>query len=94
VSIYRAPELLLGAKEYSIAIDMWSVGCIFAELLNNEPLLPGRGEIDQLDKVGWIHKKKMNKQTDKRVLFRYLKCWAVQLKKYGPASRSFLMQRI
>ncbi|KAI8888021.1 Pkinase-domain-containing protein [Backusella circina FSU 941] len=48
---YRAPELLLGAKEYSIAIDMWSVGCIFAELLNNEPLLPGRGEIDQLDKI-------------------------------------------
>ncbi|KAI8971470.1 kinase-like domain-containing protein, partial [Mycotypha africana] len=48
---YRAPELLLGAKEYTTAIDMWSVGCIFAELLNNEPLLPGRSEIDQLDKI-------------------------------------------
>ncbi|KAJ3048067.1 hypothetical protein HDU99_009273 [Rhizoclosmatium hyalinum] len=47
---YRAPELLLGAKEYTTAIDMWSVGCIFAELVNKEPLAPGRGEIDQLDK--------------------------------------------
>lgn len=48
---YRAPELLLGAKEYTTAIDMWSVGCIFAELLNNEALAPGRSEIDQLDRV-------------------------------------------
>ncbi|OAC98080.1 hypothetical protein MUCCIDRAFT_150210 [Mucor lusitanicus CBS 277.49] len=48
---YRAPELLLGAKEYTTAIDMWSVGCIFAELLNNEALLPGRSEIDQLDRI-------------------------------------------
>ncbi|KAJ3357793.1 hypothetical protein HDU83_002921 [Entophlyctis luteolus] len=48
---YRAPELLLGATEYSTAIDMWSVGCIFAELVNKEPLAPGKGEIDQLDKV-------------------------------------------
>lgn len=48
---YRAPELLLGGKEYTTAIDMWSVGCIFAELLNNEPLLPGRSELDQLDRV-------------------------------------------
>ncbi|KAG2194654.1 hypothetical protein INT47_002338 [Mucor saturninus] len=48
---YRAPELLLGSKEYTTAIDMWSVGCIFAELLNNEALLPGRSEIDQLDRI-------------------------------------------
>ncbi|KAI7869957.1 kinase-like domain-containing protein [Spinellus fusiger] len=48
---YRAPELLLGAKEYSTAIDMWSIGCIFAELISNEPLLPGRSEIDQIDKI-------------------------------------------
>jgi len=48
---FRAPELLLGATEYTTAIDMWSVGCIFGELVNKEPLLPGRGEIDQLNKV-------------------------------------------
>jgi cell division cycle 2-like protein len=38
---YRAPELLLGIKEYSSAIDMWSVGCIFGELLSMEALFPG-----------------------------------------------------
>ncbi|KAI8920840.1 kinase-like domain-containing protein [Powellomyces hirtus] len=48
---YRAPELLLGAKEYTTAIDMWSIGCIFGELVNKEPLLPGRGEFDQLKRM-------------------------------------------
>jgi cell division cycle 2-like protein len=47
----RAPELLLGSKEYTTAIDMWSIGCIFAEMSNNEPLVAGRSEIDQVDKV-------------------------------------------
>ncbi|KAJ2415911.1 hypothetical protein H4218_003002 [Coemansia sp. IMI 209128] len=48
---YRAPELLFGAKEYSAAVDMWSVGCIFAELLIHKPFLQGRGEIDQISKI-------------------------------------------
>jgi cell division cycle 2-like protein len=48
---YRAPELLLGAKKYSKAIDMWSVGCIMAELLSKEPLFKGKTEIEQLDKI-------------------------------------------
>ncbi|XP_032237942.2 cyclin-dependent kinase 11A [Nematostella vectensis] len=48
---YRAPELLLGIKEYSCPIDMWSVGCIFAELLTMEPLFPGRSEIDQINRI-------------------------------------------
>ncbi|XP_075213703.1 uncharacterized protein LOC142319914 [Lycorma delicatula] len=47
---YRAPELLLSAKEYSTPVDMWSVGCIFAELLSMEPLFPGKpSQIDQLN---------------------------------------------
>ena len=45
---YRAPELLLGAKQYGPEIDMWSVGCIFGELLTNKPLFHGRGELDQI----------------------------------------------
>lgn len=49
--IYRAPELLLGAKQYSTAIDMWSLGCIMAELLSKEPLFNGKTELDQIDKV-------------------------------------------
>ncbi|OCF42143.1 CMGC/CDK protein kinase [Kwoniella heveanensis CBS 569] len=48
---YRSPELLLGAKEYTTAVDMWSVGCIFAELMQGEALFPGRGEIDQINKI-------------------------------------------
>uniref|UniRef100_A0A8D1P8B5 cyclin-dependent kinase n=1 Tax=Sus scrofa TaxID=9823 RepID=A0A8D1P8B5_PIG len=48
---YRAPELLLGAKEYSTAVDMWSVGCIFGELLTQKPLFPGKSDIDQINKV-------------------------------------------
>jgi serine/threonine protein kinase len=48
---FRAPELLLGSKLYSVAIDMWSLGCIMAELLSKEPLFPGKSEIDQLDRV-------------------------------------------
>lgn len=41
---YRAPELLLGAKNYTTQIDMWSVGCIFAELILERNLLQGDGE--------------------------------------------------
>ncbi|XP_057972842.1 cyclin-dependent kinase G-2-like [Malania oleifera] len=48
---YRAPELLLGEKQYSTAIDMWSVGCIMAELLLKEPLFKGETEVDQLRKI-------------------------------------------
>lgn len=47
----RAPELLLGMKEYTPAIDMWSVGCIFAELLRKEALFQGEGEIKQITLV-------------------------------------------
>ncbi|XP_031849237.1 cyclin dependent kinase 11B pitslre isoform X1 [Nomia melanderi] len=48
---YRAPELLLSGKEYSTPVDMWSVGCIFAELLRMEALFPGKSEIDQLNRI-------------------------------------------
>jgi cell division cycle 2-like len=48
---YRAPEILLGGKTYTEALDMWSVGCIFAEFLTRKPLMPGKGEIDQLEKI-------------------------------------------
>jgi len=44
---YRAPEVILGAK-YGLAIDMWSLGCILAELLTGYPLFPGEDESDQL----------------------------------------------
>lgn len=48
---YRSPELLLGTTSYDSAIDMWSLGCIFGELLTKKPLLQGKNEVDQLSKV-------------------------------------------
>ena len=38
---YRAPEILLGTEHYSTPVDIWSIGCIFAEMTNNAPLFPG-----------------------------------------------------
>jgi len=48
---YRPPELLLGAVQYGPPIDMWSAGCILAELLGKKAIFPGRNEIDQLELI-------------------------------------------
>ena len=48
---YRAPEILLGQKEYSLPVDLWSVGCIFAEMVQKRPLFAGDSEIDQIFKI-------------------------------------------
>ena len=45
---YRAPELIFGATEYNNPIDVWSVGCVIAELLLGQPLFPGESGVDQL----------------------------------------------
>jgi mitogen-activated protein kinase 6 len=48
---YRAPELLLSCAEYTSAIDVWSVGCIFAELLGRKTLFPGKDYVHQLNLI-------------------------------------------
>ena len=48
---YRAPEILMGDKFYSLGVDMWSIGCIFSELARRRPLWPGDSEIDMLYKM-------------------------------------------
>ncbi|KAK1588049.1 hypothetical protein Q3G72_019398 [Acer saccharum] len=48
---YRPPEILLGSRNYSTSVDVWSIGCIFAEMVNQKPLFPGMSEIDQLHKI-------------------------------------------
>lgn len=48
---YRAPEILLGSQAYSMPVDIWSAGCIFAEMLSKRPLFPGDSEIDELFKI-------------------------------------------
>ncbi|KAK9077040.1 hypothetical protein SSX86_005375 [Deinandra increscens subsp. villosa] len=48
---YRPPELLLGSTDYGIAVDLWSAGCILAELFAGKPIMPGRTEVEQLHKI-------------------------------------------
>lgn len=48
---YRAPELIFGATDYTVAIDVWSVGCVIAELLLGSPLFPGESGVDQLVEI-------------------------------------------
>jgi len=48
----RPPELLLGSTKYGPAVDMWSVGCIFAELLHGKPIFPGKDEVRQKGNAG------------------------------------------
>lgn len=48
---YRAPEILLGSTEYSTAVDMWSVGCIMAEMISGKSLFPGSSTMNQLDLI-------------------------------------------
>ncbi|XP_021297529.1 probable serine/threonine-protein kinase At1g54610 isoform X2 [Herrania umbratica] len=48
---YRPPELLMGSTSYEVSVDLWSVGCVFAELLMGKPILKGRTEVEQLHKI-------------------------------------------
>lgn len=48
---YRAPELLFGEAKYGPGVDMWSVGCIFGELICQDAIMQGQGELDQIDKI-------------------------------------------
>ncbi|KAI4340128.1 hypothetical protein MLD38_024996 [Melastoma candidum] len=48
---YRPPELLLGSTDYGASVDLWSVGCVFAEIFLGKPILQGRTEVEQLHKI-------------------------------------------
>uniref|UniRef100_A0A0N5AWQ9 Protein kinase domain-containing protein n=1 Tax=Syphacia muris TaxID=451379 RepID=A0A0N5AWQ9_9BILA len=48
---YRAPEILLGSRRYGMAVDIWSIGCIFAEMATKKPLFQGDSEIDELFRI-------------------------------------------
>jgi serine/threonine protein kinase len=47
--------VLLGQKQYSLGVDIWAVGCIFAELIEKKPLFTGDSEIDQIFKIFQFH---------------------------------------
>ncbi|KAF5735335.1 Serine/threonine-protein kinase [Tripterygium wilfordii] len=48
---YRAPELLLGSTDYGVGIDLWSAGCVLAEMFAGRPIMPGRTEVEQLHRI-------------------------------------------
>lgn len=48
---YRAPELLLGSKRYDFSVDVWSLGCVFYEMLMRKVLFKGENQLDQVKKI-------------------------------------------
>lgn len=48
---YRSPDVLMGSRKYSTPVDIWSIGCIFAEMSSGRPLFPGTSESDQLHRI-------------------------------------------
>lgn len=51
IIIHRAPELIFGAIDYTTKIDVWSAGCVLAELLLGQPIFPGDSGVDQLVEI-------------------------------------------
>ena len=48
---YRAPEIILGSEDYFLGVDMWSVGCIFGELMSKSPILMYKNDTEMLNKI-------------------------------------------
>lgn len=48
---YRAPEIILGSEDYLLGVDMWSMGCIFAEFYTLKPVFQVRNEFEALDRA-------------------------------------------
>jgi len=48
---YRAPELIFGSVNYKVAIDIWSLGCVIAEMILGHPLFPGESSVDQIVEI-------------------------------------------
>lgn len=58
---YRAPELIFGSTDYTFSIDVWSMGCVFAELLIGSPLFPGNSGVDQLVEIIKVRRRPLPK---------------------------------
>lgn len=72
---YRAPELIFGATDYTTKIDIWSAGCVMAELLLGEPMFPGESGVDQLVEIikvlGTPTREEMRAMNQNYVEFRF-----------------------
>ncbi|CAL1397115.1 unnamed protein product [Linum trigynum] len=92
---YRPPELLLGATDYGVGVDLWSAGCILAELLAGKPIMPGRTEVEQLHKIfklcgspseDYWKKSKLPHATIFKPQQAYKRCIAETFKDFPPSS--------
>ncbi|KAB2061804.1 hypothetical protein ES319_A10G110700v1 [Gossypium barbadense] len=92
---YRPPELLLGATDYGVGVDLWSAGCILAELLAGRPIMPGRTEVEQLHKIfklcgspsdEYWKKSKLPHATIFKPQQSYKRCIAETFKDFPPSS--------
>ncbi|KAI4338503.1 hypothetical protein MLD38_023553 [Melastoma candidum] len=92
---YRPPELLLGATDYGVGVDLWSAGCIIAELLAGKPIMPGRTEVEQLHKIfklcgspseDYWKKSKLPHATIFKPQQAYKRCVAETFKDFPPSS--------
>ncbi|KAF9601463.1 hypothetical protein IFM89_020230 [Coptis chinensis] len=96
---YRPPELLLGATEYGVAVDLWSSGCILAELLVGKPIMPGRTEVEQLHKIfklcgspseEYWKKSRLPHATIFKPQHPYKRCVSETFKDFPPSSLALL----
>ncbi|XP_020253554.1 probable serine/threonine-protein kinase At1g54610 [Asparagus officinalis] len=96
---YRPPELLLGATYYGVGVDLWSAGCILAELLVGKPILPGRTEVEQLHRIfklcgspseKYWKKSKLHHATMFKPQQPYKRCIAETYKEFSPSSLSLI----
>ncbi|XP_058097638.1 probable serine/threonine-protein kinase At1g54610 [Magnolia sinica] len=96
---YRPPELLLGATEYGVAVDLWSTGCILAELLAGKPIMPGRTEVEQLHKIfklcgspseDYWRTSKLPHATIFKPQHPYKRCVAEMFKDFAPSALALM----
>lgn len=96
---YRPPELLLGATDYGVGVDLWSAGCILAELLAGKPIMPGRTEVEQLHKIfklcgspseEYWKKSKLPHATIFKPQQPYKRCIKETFKDFPPSSLSLI----
>ncbi|KAH7657636.1 [RNA-polymerase]-subunit kinase protein [Dioscorea alata] len=96
---YRPPELLLGATNYGVAVDLWSTGCILAELYAGKPIMPGRTEVEQLHKIfklcgspseDYWRKSKLPHATIFKPQQPYKRCVAETFKDFPPSALSLM----
>ncbi|KAF8827413.1 hypothetical protein HHX47_DHR4000172 [Lentinula edodes] len=51
---YRSPEIMLTGQNYDVAVNIWSTGCIFAEMLEGKPLFPGKDHVNQFSTIAQL----------------------------------------